>query len=106
MGAPRAEIDHLPALRRRHHPRGLGGENGLQLDLIEHQRLDPLRLDDGRAHFEERFVGKDRRALGHGPDAAGKAQIAQHRQKTGIEPAGLFKEGDVVLAETQLLSGP
>ena len=40
----RAEVDNRSSLRRRDHAVGLGGQHGLELDLVDHKGLDELRF--------------------------------------------------------------
>ena len=44
-GAARSPRTSGPARRRQHEARGLGGDRGLEVDLVEQQRLQQLRLD-------------------------------------------------------------
>ena len=75
--AAQAEIDQQLARRRKHHPRGLGGDQRLEMQDIDQPRLDQLRLGQRRGHAQDRLVGKEHRAFRHGMHVAGEAKSAQ-----------------------------
>ena len=58
-----------------------GRNQGLMIDKSEHRRLDQLRLHDGRAHSEQRFIRKGDRSLRHGVDVAREAQLRKRFEK-------------------------
>ena len=78
--APRREVDHALAGARlapaggQHHPCRLGGDHGLEVDLVQEQRLEQLRLDQRRRHPDQRLVGEADRSLGDGVDVSREAE--------------------------------
>lgn len=58
VSAPRAEIHHRSSARGGDHPRGLAREHALQMNLVQHKRLDKLGLDDWRDQLDRGFVRK------------------------------------------------
>ena len=83
---------HAAAVGRQHDPRGLAGDQRLEVDDRQQRRLDELRLDQRGRDAQERLVLEERRPLGHRPDVAREAQepqdvssknFAGHRMKVG-----------------------
>ena len=66
-------------------------------------RLHELRLDRGGAHRNERLAREHRRALRHGPDVAGEAEVFQIVQKCLAEQLPAAQIGNVLVGEVQVL---
>jgi hypothetical protein len=76
--AARREVDDFA--RRsggEHEPRRLGRDRSLEVDLVQQQRLDQLRLDAARGDAQQRLARERDRALGHRVDAAGEAEAGE-----------------------------
>src|SRR5581483_6263535 len=72
--APEREVDDAAAAGGGDAARRLGRDHRLEIDLIDEKRLDDLRLDDRRGHFENRLVGEKKASFGQPAHAAGEAQ--------------------------------
>ena len=72
----------------------------------QQERFHELRLDGGCADGHDRLAREDRRALGHRPDIARKAEIAQIAEEILAENAAAAKIGNVVLVKMELLDIP
>ena len=81
LGPAGAELQHRAPLGRPDDPVGLGGNQALMVDRQQGEGLDQLGLDGRCPHRHHRLPGKDRRALRHRPDVAGKPEIPQILQK-------------------------
>ncbi len=75
------EVGDPAAVGREHHARGLGRVHHAGVDGVEQERLHNLGFDAGRGHPQHRLVGEEDRALGHGPNRAVEAEIAQVGQE-------------------------
>jgi hypothetical protein len=84
-------------------PGGLGGDRGLERDLVQEEGLDELGNGDGGRDLEERLVGEDDPALRHRPHFA--AETKRPEPLDGLlVVAGFGREGPkVVLLETEAL---
>ena len=85
LRAPQAKFQNAAALRGLHHAAGLGGDERLMVDDVEQRGFDELRLEDRRAHADQRLAGEHDGALGHGVNIARKAEIAQRRDELRVE---------------------
>ena len=74
------------------------------VDLQQQIRLHELRLDGGRAHRDERLAREHGRALRHGPDVAGEAEVFQIVQKCLAEQLPAAQIGNVLVGEVQVLN--
>jgi hypothetical protein len=74
VAAAGREVDHGSSVGGVTAPGRLGGEHGLERDLVEEERLGQLCFGDRRVHFEDRLVGEHDRAFGDRPHRAGEAQ--------------------------------
>ncbi len=74
MRAARAEVDDRSPLGGQHDARRLAGDDALEMDLVEHEGLDQLGLEDRGDHLHDRLVGKDRRAFRNRVYVAGEPQ--------------------------------
>ena len=101
LRAAQAELQHRAALRRAAHAAGLGGDERLVVDEGEDRRLDQLRLHDRRAHAHERLVREHDRALAHGVDLAGEAQLAKIGEERLVEQAERAQIGQILLGKVQ-----
>ncbi len=72
MGAAQRKVDHRPPACGMNAARGFGGDQRLQMDLIDDEGLDDLRLDDRRGDFEHRFVFEKNPPFGNRPNLAGE----------------------------------
>ena len=61
---------------------------------IDQARFDELRLRQRRGDPQDRLVGKENRALRHGVDVAGEAEVAQIIEQVFSEPAGALEPVD------------
>jgi len=98
-----AELEHRAALCRAADAAGLRGDQALVVDLQQQIRLHELRLDGGRAHRDERLAREHGRALRHGPDVAGEAEVFQIVQKCLAEQLPAAQIGNVLVGEVQVL---
>ena len=87
VGAARAEIHDLAALRGRHDARGLAGDHRLVAQRREQIGLHDLRFDDRRGDAHQRLAGKHQRAFGHGPNVAGEAEVREVVEKFAADVA-------------------
>ena len=81
LGAAQPELVHAPAGRRLHHPRRLGGDQGLEVDHVEQQALQELRLGEARGHPQQRLAGEHRRPLRRRVQRAPKPPPLQEAQE-------------------------
>ena len=79
----------------------LVARQGLVLDLVDDDGLGELRRDDGRGHFQDRFIGEEQSALGHRADAAGEPELAQVAQEILGKHAGVAQVLHAVVVERQ-----
>ena len=77
MGAPRAEVHNLAALRSGNHPSSFAGNHRLVAQRGEQIGLHDLAFDDGRDNAQHGLARKNQRTFGHGPDIAGKTKRRQ-----------------------------
>ena len=68
--AAQAEIDQHLVGRGQHAPRRFGRNKRLKMQNVDQARFDELRLRHWRGDAQDRFVGKEHRALGHGVHVA------------------------------------
>ena len=73
------------------------------VDAQQQVGLNELGLDGRGADGDQRLLGEDHGALGHGPDIAGELEIAQVFQEILGEEVAASEVGDVLLGEVQLL---
>jgi len=112
VGPAQAEVDERLARAGQHHARGLGGDHGLEVQQVDQPALDQLRHRQRRGDPQDRLVGKEHRALGHGVDRTGEAQIGQIIQEILAEAPGadqpfeLVRQRPQVLQELQRLREP
>ena len=101
--AARPEVDYGPTRGGRHHALRLGGEQGLQMDLVHDERLDELRLGERGHDLEDRLVGEERRTLGEGVHVSREAEIAEPREEALGEPPQRCEIGECFVGEAQTL---
>jgi hypothetical protein len=101
VGAAQAEVHDGPAARREHRAHGLAHLHRLEMHQVHHSGLDELCLDDGRRDLQQGLVGKDRGALGDGPDLAGEANAAQELEERRLEPFEGGEVGDGLIGELE-----
>ena len=98
-----AELEHRAPVRRAADAAGLRGDQALVVDLQQQIRLHELRLNGGCAHRDERLTREHGRALRHGPDVAGEAEVFQVVQKCLAEQLPAAQIGNVLVGEVQVL---
>ena len=81
VGAAQREVDHRPAACGMNATGRFGGDHALQMNLIDDEGLDDLRLDNRRGDFEHRFVFKKNPPFGNRPNLAGEFEICQIVEK-------------------------
>jgi hypothetical protein len=72
---PQPEIDEQLARSGKHHARGFGGDQGLEMQNIYETSFDHLRLRQRRGHSQNRLIGEKHRALGHGVDVTAEPEF-------------------------------
>ena len=82
---------------------GLGGDQGLVVEGVEHRRLQELSFDERTLDLQDGLMGEDDCALRDGLDGAGRPEIAQIVEKGGIEGAQPGQIVQVLLGETQVV---
>jgi hypothetical protein len=53
--APEPKLDQPPPVRGVDAPGGLGGDQRLEVDVVDDERLGELGLDERRSHLEHRL---------------------------------------------------
>ena len=99
LGPPQPELQDGLVAGGDGQPRGLGGDQALEVDHVDQGRLEDLALQDRPAHAHQRLVGEDHRPLGDGRHLAGQAQPAQVVEEGPLEqraPVGTGQRGQVV----------
>ena len=102
--APQAEIDQHLVRRRQHHPRRFGGDQGLKMQNVDQPRFDQLRLRQRRGDPQDRLIGEEHRALGHGMHVAGEAQRGEIIEQVVPEAAGALEPVDFGRARNAAIS--
>ena len=84
---PGGEVDHglSLAVGGEHDPSRLGGDHRLEVDLVQQQGLEQLRLDQRRGHADERLVREPDRPLRHRVDVAAEAESLEVAQELVVE---------------------
>ena len=77
VGAAGGEIGDGPAPGGLNAAGGLGGQQRLVLDLVHDEGFGQLCGDDRARDFQDRLVGEEQAALGHGADSARETEVAQ-----------------------------
>ena len=85
LGPPQAEFQHRLAAGRQHQPRGLGGDQRLEVDDVQKRGLQQLGLQQRPADPHQRLLGKDHRPFRHGIDVAGRLERAEEVEKGRLE---------------------
>ena len=81
MGAAQRKVNHWPALGGMDAARGFSGDERLQMELIDDERLDDLGLNDRRGDFQNRFVFKKYFSFRNRPNVAREAELGEIMQK-------------------------
>jgi len=103
LGPAGAELQHRAALSGPDDAVGLGSDEALVVDAQQQVGFDELGLDGGSPDGDQRLLGEDHGALGHGPDIAGELEVLQILQKLLGEEIPVTQIGDIRLREMQLL---
>ena len=103
LGPAGAKLQHGTALGRTDDSIGLGGNHGLMVQGQKHIGLDELGLNGGGADGQNRLLGKHRRALRHGVNVPGKAEISQIVQKILVKNVLFPEKCNVLPVKMQLL---
>ncbi len=101
VSAPRAEIHHRSSARGGDHPRGLAREHALQMNLVQHKRLDKLGLDDWRDQLDRGFVRKNHGSFRRGPDISGETHSGQPPQELVGKLAQATQVTQILLVESK-----
>ena len=64
---------------------------------VEHRRLNQLRLRNGRAHPNERFIGENNRTFRHGVNFPGKAELLQVGEEIFVEQVQRAQIVDILI---------
>ncbi len=96
------EIDDRFGAGCEHGANRFGGNQGLEPDLVQQVGFDDLSLTKGCLHFQQRFVGEYRGALGQPPDGAGETPVGKRAQEFFREPAQLAQVVEVIWRKLQL----
>ena len=103
LRAAGAEFQHRAAFGGADDAVGLGGDQALVVQREQQIRLNELRLNGGRADGQQRLLGEDRRALGHGIDVAGEFEVRKVFEELLAEQLPAAQVGDVIFCEVQAL---
>ena len=101
--AAQSEVHDLPAPCSLDHARRLGGEDGLQMDLVHHERLDELRLGNRRLDFDEGLVREHRCPFRDGVDVARESKLLQMLEERLREAPERVQIGEGRLVEAERL---
>jgi hypothetical protein len=107
LGAAEGEVDQVRPAGRQAAAGGLGGDRGLEGDLIQQGRLDQLGLSDGGGDLQQRLPRQHHPALGHRPHVPAEAQLGQGVQgrriqaQVGLQPVQLLGREPEALQELQ-----
>ena len=103
LRAARAELEHRASLCGAADAAGLRGNQALVVDLQQQVRLHKLRLNGRGAHRDERLTREHGRALRHGPDITGEAEVFQIVQKCLTKQLPAAQIGNILVGEVQVL---
>ena len=109
--ATRREVDHAPARARlaaagsEHDPGSLRRDHGLEVDLVQEQRLEQLCLDPRRCDPQQRLVWKREGALRDRVDVAREPEPCKVVGEAGAE-ADPVEVVELLLAEPKLGDHP
>ena len=85
MYPPRPKIHHWAAVRSGHETIRLRGQHRLQLDLIQDEGFDELRLWQRRGDLHDRLPRKHWSALADCPDVSSEAKAPKPAQEAAAE---------------------
>ena len=88
VGAAEPEIDENLARAGQHHACRLRRDQRLEMQDVDEAGFGELRLRQRRGHPQDRLIGKENGALGHGMHIAGEAELAQVVEQIPAELAG------------------
>ena len=77
VGAPQGKVDHRTSAGSMYTAGGFGGDQGLQVKLINDESLDDLRLDDRRGELQKRLIFEKYFPFGNCPDVPGETKLAE-----------------------------
>src|SRR5262249_56530379 len=83
------EIDEALVGRGKNHARRLGGNHRLELQQIDHARLDELGLRQRSRDTQNRLVGKEHGSFRHGVNIAGEAHVGEIIEEILTEAASV-----------------
>ena len=75
LGAAQAEFDDGAVIGRFPYPGCFGGDERLEINVTEEDRLDHLAFDQSAADLQERFIGEDDGSFGNRSDVAAEPKI-------------------------------
>ena len=81
MRAAQREVDDGAAAGGVHTTGRFGGDQALQVNLVDNKRFNDLRLDNRRGHLYHRFVFKKDPPFRNRPYAAGEPKLGEIVQK-------------------------
>ena len=85
LGPAQAEFEDGLPLRGDRHARGLGRDEGVEVDQAQQRGLEQLALDDRPAHADQGLVRKDHGPFRDGVDVRGQAQGAEVIEEGALE---------------------
>ena len=95
------EVDNGLALSGVDYSGSLGREHSLEVDLVDQERLEKLRLDYGGGHLEHGLSGEGDGALVHRPHAPGEPKLLQIREEVAVEALSSPKVRNVAARESE-----
>ena len=100
---PEAELDQPSPLRSLDAPRGLRGDQRLDVHAVDDERLDELSLDERRGHLEHRLGREEDRPLGHRAYVSAEPEPPQPLQERRTKQSRRLEERKLVFAEPKPL---
>jgi hypothetical protein len=101
--AAQSEVDQALAGRGQAYSGRLRRHHGLEVDEVEKPRLYELRLWHRRGNAQDRLIGKEQRALGHGVHVAGEAPAGEPCREPRAEDLRALDPIELLGAEAQRL---
>ncbi len=72
------------------------------MDDVDERRLDQLRLEQRRRHFQHRLVREEQRPLAHRANLTGEAQAPETVEEGGAEERSALQIGELVVVEAEV----
>ena len=112
LGAAQAEFDDGAVIGRFPYPGCFRGDQRLEINVAEQDRLDHLAFDKSAADLQERFIGENDSSFGNRSDVAAEPKILEILQECVAKQRGAggrfhrAQEPDIVVAEFRVHDGP